>query len=466
VHRSRFSKELTLRRKERTAAKEGKQSWWYAVQSIMSDAALLSAFSPLEHFSSAAIAVSGGPDSIALMHLARRWAPLARNAPSLTVITVDHGLRPESRAEAEFVRAQAQRLRLACIILTWAGAKPKTGIQAAARRARYDLMMAHCRAQDIACLVTAHNADDQAETFLMRLRRGSGLDGLAAMATVSEHGDVPLVRPLLRFSKARLAAYLRSEGLPFVRDPANVNMAFERVRLRHAMRALASAGVAPPALVLSTARLGRARHALSHAANAFLEQNFLVTPLGQGEIGLGMFQELSEDIALRVLSQALALIGGRAEPPRMAKAERLLEGLRAGKREAVLGGCLIIVAGGKLRFYREPGRTGGSAVVCEAGSTFVWDGRFVLTFAKDFEAGVSVAPLGEKGWAICRQDLKMRGIALPGRLAALTTPALWREGRLLCAPHLTFTDASLALGAVPQVTAELVPRLSQFLGPG
>jgi tRNA(Ile)-lysidine synthase len=433
----------------------------------MSDAALLGAFSPLEHYRSAVLAISGGPDSIALMHLACRWARLTRNPSRITVLTVDHGLRQESSAEAEFVCAQAERLGLACTILTWKGKKPKTGIQAAARRARYDLMTAYCRAHNIACLVTAHTADDQAETFLMRLRRGSGLDGLSAMAIVSDYAGVPIVRPLLGVSKARLTAYLRCRDLPFVRDPGNLNLAFERVRLRHAMKALSSAGIGRLALIRSAARMGRARKALSCAASVFLDQNFSVTPLGQGEIGLGALRELPEDIALRVLSQALALIGGKAQPPRMAKVERLLEDLHSGTRQAALGGCLIVAAGAKLNFYREPGRTGRSAVVCEPGSLCIWDGRFALTFAHEFKGSVSAAPLGPEGWAIYRKELKECGLALTsGRLAALTTPALWREGSLLCAPLLNFTTASLRLGAEPLATAELVPRLSHFLKPG
>jgi tRNA(Ile)-lysidine synthase len=330
--------------------------------------------------------------------------------------------------------------------------------------ARYDLMTAYCRAHNIGCLVTAHNADDQAETFLMRLKRGSGLDGLAAMAIVSQHGGFPIVRPLLGTSKARLMAFLRRRDLPFVRDPSNINTAFERVRLRHAMKALASAGIARPALALSAARLGRARQALSHAASTFLDRNFSVTPLGRGETGLDAFHELPEDIALRVLSQALALIGGRTEPPRMAKVERLLGALHAGKRQAALGGCLVIVAGAKLCFYREPGRTSRSPVACEPGSTCVWDGRFILTFADDFEGSVWAAPLGPEGWAICRKEFKERGFALPGgRLAALTTPALWRDGSLFCAPLLKFPKSSLALGAAPLAAVGLVPRLSHFL---
>ncbi len=178
-----------------------------AMPSIVGDDALLRAFCCLEPFSSAVLAVSGGPDSVALMHLARRWAKLTgRDPASLAVVTVDHGLRSESASEAAFVAGEARALGLAHHTLPWAGEKPKTGIQAAARQARYDLLAEYCAQRSIGCVAVAHTADDQAETFLMRLRRGSGVDGLAAMAAVSERGAITLVRPLLSFSKARTSS--------------------------------------------------------------------------------------------------------------------------------------------------------------------------------------------------------------------------------------------------------------------
>ncbi|MGO8955678.1 MAG: tRNA lysidine(34) synthetase TilS [Rhodomicrobium sp.] len=432
---------------------------------MISDAALRSAFAPLEPYPAAALAVSGGPDSMALMHLAARWADLTGRGPGgLAVLTVDHGLRPESAGEAAFVAAEAGRLGLAHATLEWAGEKPKTGIQAAARRARYGLMTAYCRAHGFACLATAHTEDDQAETFLMRLCRGSGLDGLAAMAAVSEHGGVPIVRPLLGFSKARLLAYLRASAVAFVSDPSNSNAAFERVRLRHAMKSLAAAGITRSALTLSAARLGRGREALSQAASEFLDQNFRVSNLAQGEIGLETFLKLPSEIALRVLSQALALIGGKEEAPRMIKAERLLDELRSGKRQGALGGCLAIATPATLQFYREPGRIGRAPLLCQPGSTCIWDGRFVLTFAGDLSGNVSVVPLGASGWAMCRKAFKDRPVMpMANRLAALTSPALWRDGLLLSAPSLDFVNPEARGNAAGAAWAELVPRLSHFL---
>ncbi len=434
--------------------------------SIVGDAALKAAFAILEPYASVALAVSGGPDSMALMHLARRWCPLTGRKPAaITVLTVDHGLRPEAKDEAAFVAQEAARLGFAHATLSWAGEKPKTGIQAAARRARYDLMTAHCRAQGIACLATAHTSDDQAETLLMRLRRGSGLDGLAAMAAVSERGGFPILRPLLPFSKARLVAYLKDRGVPFVTDPSNSNAAFERVRLRHAMKALAAAGIGRQALTLTAARLGRSRDALSQAARDFLERNFRAMPLGQGETGLEDFEALPRDIALRALADMLALTGGKEEPPRLAKLERLLEELQAGKREVSIGGCLAIAAAGKLQIYREPGRLSARPVAAAPGSTCVWDGRFVLTLGAGLSPGATVAPLGERGWAACRKAFEARGFSLKAnRLAALTTPALWTGQDLLAAPALNY-DAIEPAGAAGTGSAslKLLPRLDHFV---
>ncbi len=154
---------------------------------IIGDAALLAAFSCLEPFPSAVLAVSGGPDSMALMQLARRWARLKnRDAAAFAVVTIDHRLRAESAQEAAFVGERARALGLTHATIPWTDAKPKTGVQASARRARYELLAGYCKAHAFSCIVTAHTEDDQAETFLMRLRRGSGVDGLAAIAAVSE----------------------------------------------------------------------------------------------------------------------------------------------------------------------------------------------------------------------------------------------------------------------------------------
>jgi len=435
------------------------------VPGIIGDAALKRAFSCLEPFPSAVLAVSGGPDSMALMYLARRWAALTdRSLASFAVVTIDHKLRPESRDEAEFVAEQALALGVTHVTIEWTADKPKTGIQAAARQARYDLMIEHCRSRAFDCIVTAHTEDDQAETFLMRLRRGSGVDGLAAMAAVSDRGGVAIVRPLLGFSKSRLAAYLRASSIPFVRDPSNENRAFERVRLRHAMKALASAGVTRSSMAMAALRLGRSRDALADIAGGFLARHFQVTPLAQGMIGLELFDALPDDLAVRVLAQVLALIGGEQDAPRLMRVERLLASLKAGRREATLGGCVVIAAAGTLNFYREPGRLKIAPLTFESGASRLWDGRFILTFMHTNGGGFSVRQLGADGWLAYRKAMKeSRQAASPNRLAAITTPALWKGSCLICAPALGFFDAGAGEGHARPLVAALAPSLARFL---
>src|SRR3990170_8867283 len=226
---------------------------------------------PLARFPRLALAVSGGPDSLALMQLVARWRDACGAGPELSVLTVDHGLRPGSREEAELVKRIASERGLRHAILTWVvGENRFASLQARARTARYDLMAGYCHAHDIPALVTAHHLDDQAETFLMRLKRGSGLDGLAAIPEKGAWAGIAILRPLLDVPKARLVAPLDAAGIAFVFDPSNLDLRFERVRMRGSADALASLGLTPEASASALPRIRRAREALDHAAQDFL----------------------------------------------------------------------------------------------------------------------------------------------------------------------------------------------------
>ncbi len=398
---------------------------------------------------------------MALMNLTRRWLDLHGRPPlSITVVTVDHGLRAESKGEAAFVAGHARALGFSHTTLEWTGAKPKTGIQAAARRARYDLLATHARSCGAACVVTAHTGDDQAETLLMRLRRGSGVDGLSAMAPISERNGVAIVRPLLGFSKGRLTGYLRASSVPFLRDPSNDNAAFERVRLRHATKALAAAGITRSSLSVTASRLSRSRDALATITEDLLRQHFHVTDLAQGKISRGVFEALPDDIALRALGRILSLVGGKEAPPRLMRLEHLLSNLKLRKRETTLGGCIMMDASGTLNFYRELGRLKMRQTPFEPGVTRLWDGRFILAFAPIEDSTLTVRQLGADGWLSYKKVMKEKGLPIKAtRLAALTTPALWKGNRLLCAPLLSFSEPTSG----PPVEAALAPGLARFL---
>jgi tRNA(Ile)-lysidine synthase len=208
------------------------------------------------------LAVSGGPDSIALMWLAARWRRTLARGPRLVAVTVDHGLRAEAKAEARDVKRLARALDLPHRTMRWTGAKPKTGLPAAARAARYRLLAQAARASGATHILTAHTRDDQAETLLMRLLRGSGIAGLAAMARQSERDGVLLVRPFLHVSKSQLIATLKKAKLGFADDPTNRDLNFTRPRIRTLMPVLAAEGGDTRNLARLAARLARANQAV------------------------------------------------------------------------------------------------------------------------------------------------------------------------------------------------------------
>src|SRR6476659_466529 len=217
------------------------------------------AFAPLISFPRLALAVSGGADSMALLHLVAHSRAEGALTREVTVLTVDHGLRASSREEAAMVGRMAASLGLSHALLTWTRDERQSGgLQERARQGRYDLMAAYCQAHDIPALVTAHHLDDQAETFLMRLKRGSGLDGLAAIPEESVWSGIAVLRPLLEMPKARLAATLAAASLGWAEDPSNCDERFERARMRASHETLGKLGLTPEALARSARRLRRA----------------------------------------------------------------------------------------------------------------------------------------------------------------------------------------------------------------
>ncbi len=186
------------------------------------------------------LAVSGGPDSVALMWLAARWRRAMARGPRLFAVTVDHGLRAEAAAEAREVKRLARALNVPHRTMRWRGTKPKTGLPAAAREARYRLLAQVAQESGATHILTAHTRDDQAETLLMRLLRGSGIAGLAAMARETERDGVLLARPFLDISKSQLIATLKKANIGFADDPTNRDVNFTRPRLRTLMPVLAA----------------------------------------------------------------------------------------------------------------------------------------------------------------------------------------------------------------------------------
>jgi tRNA(Ile)-lysidine synthase len=350
---------------------------------------------PLAAFDAVALAVSGGSDSIALMTLAAEWATSLAAPPRLVVLTVDHGLRAGSADEARRVVGWAAARGLPAQILTWTGAKPATGIQAAAREARYRLMRHWCDDHGFGPLVTAHTLDDQAETVLMRLARGSGVEGLGAMpAETLEPWHV--LRPLLSVPRARLLATLAVRGQPAIDDPSNRDTAFERVRTRALLAHLAEAGLSGRHIALAAARLRRANAALEGAVQAAERALLAVTPEGAGTLERTGFAALPEEIRIRLVGRAVARFGGCPTPLRLAAVEALEGWISGGSGLArTLAGCRLVRHKAALLFGREPGRLSPLPVALAPGATTIWDRRFVIAVAAP-QAGrsYSVIPVG------------------------------------------------------------------------
>ncbi|MFS8037463.1 tRNA lysidine(34) synthetase TilS [Xanthobacter sp. AM11] len=320
------------------------------------------------------IAVSGGPDSTALLHLAARWRALRADGPALFAATVDHGLRAASTGEAEAVGHAASRLRIPHHTLAWSGAKPERGIQEAARDARYGLLAAAARETGATALALAHTLDDQAETVLFRLARGSGLSGLAGMQGASVRDGLVLLRPFLAVPKARLVATLQRDGITFVQDPSNQDARFARPRLRALAPALAVEGLDAGRLARLARRMARADAALE-AATDTAAARLGRAPEASGKpvtLDLEGFGALPEEIALRLLGRAVAAVGSEG-PVELAKLEALLEALKgaAGRAPApfrrTLAGALVTVRNGMLTVETAPPRRETRAFAVNSG---------------------------------------------------------------------------------------------------
>lgn len=313
------------------------------------------------------LAVSGGPDSVALMWLAARWRRGLARGPQLTVVTVDHGLRPEAAREAREVRQLAAELGLPHRTLRWRGAKPKTGLPAAAREARYRLLAGAARTAGAGHVLTAHTRDDQAETLLMRMAAGSGLAGLAGMAPRSALNGIELARPLLAIGKVRLVATCEARRLPFVRDPSNDDPRFTRVRWRGLLPELAEAGLTTVRLGQLAGRMARADAALDRLAARSLAAVPAGDDAGQRWFDFARLCQEPDEIVIRSLALALATAqdSDTQAPLRLARLEDCAQALIAAAREGkavrrTLGGFrLSLASDGVLTLAREGARRRG-----------------------------------------------------------------------------------------------------------
>lgn len=327
-----------------------------------------SLFSDLERFPALVLAVSGGPDSTALMVLAARWRDARKRGPKLIAVTIDHGLRAESKGEAASVARLARKLKLAHRTLRWTGKKPKTGLPQAARIARYGLLGQAARQLGASHILTAHTLDDQAETVIIRMSRGSGVTGLAAMARLanlpgSGEGDIKLVRPLLDMPKSRLVATLKAAKISFADDPTNRDPRFTRARLRGLMPQLAQEGLDARRLALLASRIKRADAAIEAAVDrAAVEVSADSVEPGRITFEAPDYGRLPAEIALRLLGRAVAELGCEG-PVELGKLEALKAALDGAQKAGnarfrrTLAGAVVTLTADTITVEQAPPRS-------------------------------------------------------------------------------------------------------------
>lgn len=410
---------------------------------------------PFEPTPTVAVGVSGGADSLALVLLAAEWA--ATRGGRAVALTVDHGLRPGAAEEARRVAVWLTARDIAHHTLRWRGPKPRSGMQAAARAARYDLLNRWCRRHGVLHLLVAHHLEDQAETFILRLAAGSGADGLACMPSVVENPWLRLLRPLLDMPRARLRATLRTRHQDWIEDPSNRDRAFARVRVRGALGAAGEGGLETARIAASAHKLGLARAALERETARLAAGAASIHPAGFCRLDAGAVARAPADVALRALARTLACVGGGVYPVRRRRLMRLHEALVTGalRRPRTLGGCLIAPRRDNVLVVREPGAV-AAPIALTAGAAAVWDGRYRAVVGggdADRRSRLTLGALGTEGWARLAATWPEARVAAVPPAARPALPALFDRSGVVAVPHLGYRRGR----AAPAVTLWFAP---------
>ena len=429
------------------------------------------------------VAVSGGGDSTALLVIAARWA--AERGRAIAAATVDHGLRAESAAEAAGVADLCARLGIGHQILRAGNLRQAGGnLPAAAREARFSLLGDWARGLGLSAVLLGHTMDDQAETVLMRLARGSGAEGLSAMQAVLQRDRMLWLRPLLGVRREALRGVLRAEGIGWSEDPTNEDLKYDRVKARRALVALAPLGIDAEGLARTAWHLQRQRRVLERAMGELARRARRWGALGEVRLDLAAMAGDEPDTALRLLADSLMRVSGAVYRPRFRALSEVLDRVLSGREVATtLSGCLIRCDANSgagpdafaILICREPG-------ACEpmralgTGAT-VWDRRWRVTVAGGWPGPARLGALGEPGLAALRAGTESSTWTAPSswtsapRAVRRTTPAIWsgagpdsgpdsgsQSSMLLAAPLAGYLDRR-EVGLECTVTADSVENI-------
>ncbi|RZI47215.1 tRNA lysidine(34) synthetase TilS [Rickettsiales endosymbiont of Peranema trichophorum] len=388
------------------------------------------------------LSVSGGIDSMCLCHLSQFWS--ARKGIDLTCLVVDHKLRQESSVEAEYVVSILESYGLRAKILPIFWNKPLSNIQKAAREARYDLLTKYCQENGLEYLFTGHNKDDQAETVLMRISRGSGVNGAIGIPTQTILNGIKIIRPLLPFHRHQICYTISKAGWSWVEDKSNQNQLFERVKIRTLFSQLSNKELWINRLALFADNMNRVRTFIDQEVDSCFYRMCNINIYGFIFCEHLDFCALHEEIALKLLSKIINKFNGGKEVCRLASLLHLYKNIKAQQiLHKTLGGVEIVKKKDKILFYREL-RSVESSKHILPNAEITWDNRFVIELETPLT--LKVTALGKNGQNLLRTDFDHQGVEPPNSLVLSTTPGIFdTNGNLVCYPHLGITKADVKI---------------------
>ena len=412
-------------------------------------------FEALAEAGPVALAVSGGGDSMGLMHLFAEWRRENRLDEGVrdVVLTVDHGLRAESADEVAFVESAAMALGFRAEGLKLEGLKglkAGSGLQARAREARYKAMARAMGRHGVTNLLTGHTLNDQAETVLMRLKRGSGVQGLAAMRPARELHGVTVRRPFLSHSRDELREWLKARDISWREDPGNENEDYERVAIRQMLGQLDDAGEAARLIGLSARRLQRVQAALEELVQAFLDKHVTSDVTGFLDAEAEGFLALASEVQCQVLERMLCAFGSAVRLAKIEAALKVMARMKVGARHA-LGGVIIRREEAAFRLYREADRQAVTPVIIKVGpkrvDDVIWDRRVKLSFRNDTIGAVRLRALSQSEVEVLRLYFRDSGEAAPAGADEMRgLCSVWQGGR---------AGNGEALVAIPQLDEDV-----------
>lgn len=393
-----------------------------------------------------AVAVSSGSDSMALLLLMSQWAKIVKC--KLVVLTVDHDLRPEAKAECEYVCQFSMQLGHECFVLKWDHHNQFSNLQARARDARYSLMTELCKKQDIIAIATAHHLDDSIENYYIRKSRKSGLFGLSS-SDIGFNNNIMIIRPLVTIYKQELVEFLYKNGVKWFEDQSNYSDKYLRNRIRKSLSILER-----KELEIELAAIDLQVKQFGPLFIKAIASVVAINKLGAAKINIDNLENYHNDIRFQLISFILTIISGKLKTPRYGSVELIIELLNCSKNFVkTLHGCILQRTKDELLIYRECGRTLSEEV--KLAKNVIWDNRFRYDGEEVKDSYINNLTMDD--YVKIKDKLDLSNIKKHQEIL-FTLPVVKTLEKILAIPHISYYDDKGMIGKLgfsfqPQFTS-------------